>query len=1309
MNRIKPVFGFAKSTILTLMLILTCVLAVVPSALFGQVSASSSLSGDVTDPTGAVVPGADLQLTDVNTNVTQKTTTNQSGHYNFSSVPPGQYKLTVNRASFRPVSTNITISVGVNVAQNFRLEVGPSNTVVEVQATGQELQVTDASVGNVVKITTIESLPSLSHDVAAFLQLQPMTAVSYSPGGGVLGVGESNSTAGGVAGALADQNTFHLDGGDATSSTEGDGGYAHNQSGTGVAAVPTPAESVEEFRVTTNNSNFFARSAGADIQLVTRSGSNNWHGAAYEYNQNTDYNANQLQLKNEHLPRPVWQKNIFGARVGGPLVKDKAFFFLMFEEDRLKQGVTFSRFVPSALMRSGILQYRTTSGTIAQANFNPANGPLAANCVAGACDPRGLGISPIISQIWNKFEPAGNNPNDCPVGVSNCVDGLNTIGFDNTVPTLIHEGDGIARFDFNLSQKWSLNAEARYDVQDVFAQNQIDIGGITGGSVGVPHSTDAEPVQPRFFVIGLTGRLSPSLTNDFHTDFLRYFWQWRRRDPFPQVTGLGAALQIFQESNIAGMVPMNVDTQNARSRIWDGKDYNFTDEVSWLKGNHLLAFGGGFRHQNFFHIRNDKVVGGLAVPLYFAEFTNSDMVIDGAGFVPTNIDPTQITNWNKNYAAMMGMIDHTAQLLTRDPNLNPNPPGTPNTQRSLVDYYNLHIVDTWKVRPTLTLAYGIDWGVQTSPYETRGLQTTMVYGTNPHATVTYQNYMSQVEAAALKGQVFNPELGFAPIRTTGRKYPSDINWNDFAPRFSFAWNPHSGFMGNGNTVIRGGYGRYFDRLNGVGLVMTPALGIGFGNGVSCKGVTMTGACMRGVDPTNTWRIGPTSSGFDGENPPIPSLTTITPPVVPGAGIVPDGNSPYQLFDFRIDPHRKVGVEDTWTLGIQHQLPKNMVFEIGYVGRVGHHLYTTNDINQIPYMLTSGGQQFAQAYDAIQRQLFRGVAPGAVTPQPFFETLPAIASNYACTPGTCTATFVTAQASSFANADTTTIYDSMGLSGGAAGGPFDALPLDQQFLGTQISTSMGDSIYNAGYASIKKQLGKGLVFVGNYTYSHSSDDAGLAQQNVFISPTDGFDRRRDYETSYFDRRHTFTGYFVYDLPFGEGHTIGGGGGFLNRLIGGWRLSSTFTTSSGVPQRFTNCTYGDELGDGYLNICSSWVATGPAAFGTNHPHKMADGTINAFANPAAVFGSFRPPLFSDTLAGGQTFRGLHRFEMDSALSKDTRITERVSFNLYLQAINVLNHSEYNDPGMDLGTGVATFGQLTTQYNIPRFLNIGAKVTF
>lgn len=1246
--------------------------------LFAQSSSTSGLTGDVTDPTGAVISGATVQLTDLNTNISQLATTNQAGHYAFQSVQPGQYRLTVKKDRFRQTVTNVTVSVGVNITQNLKLEVGGANEVVEVQASGQELQTTDASVGNVLDRTTLQSLPSLSRDATALLQIQPMASPSYNAGPGTSG-GEGNTTSGGVAGALNDQNTFNLDGGDATSNTEGDANYNTGE-GTPAAVVPTPVESIEEFRVTTNNSNTFARSSGAQVQLVTRRGTNQWHGAVYEFNQNTDYNANFWQLNHEDTARPVWKDNRFGGRVGGAILKDKAFFFLMYEGRRFEKGQTFTRNVPTTALRNGILQFHNAStGAVDQFNFNPANGPLTTAC-GGPCDPRGIGLNPAISKIWNTYEPLGNNPNE--------GDGLNFIGFDGNVPIISHENDGIARFDYNINQNWSINAVGRYAVVDTNGAAQIDIGGITGGKLGVPKSTDLEPLQPRYYVVGLTGHIGSNITTDTHFNILRHFWQWHRTDPFPQDPSLGAAVQIYAESNVSGLVPMNIDTQNARSRIWDGKDYTLNEELSWLKGSHLLQFGGSFRHQNFYHVRDDKVVGGLSVPIYFAEWTSSNM--DISAYRPPTLSDTDQTNWDKLYAATMGMIDHSAQLLTRAPDLSPNPPGTPNTQRSLVDDFDVHILDTWRIKPNFTMAFGLDYGYATPPYETTGQQTVMVDAAT-NQPLPFNTWAKNMVSSALQGQPYSPTLGFMPVRDLGWHYPYHPDYHNFAPRLSFAWNP-----GGGPNVFRLGYGRYFDRINGVGIVMTPALGIGFGNGVSCKAPNMANVC-RGSGSKNTpdtaLRI-----GVDSNSVTIPQLTPITAPVIPGS--VTDANTPYQTYDFRIDPNRKNGVEDTWTLNFQRRMSNSLMVELGYVGRVGKHLYSGADVNQIPYMYTLRGQQFAQAYDALQAPGQLGIignctgptpATCPVTPQPFFEAAlgPGGTSNIAYN-----------AASYFQNGDATDVFDTLGLV---------PLPLDQQFLGADITTSNGSSFYNAGYVSVRKQMTQGLMLQANYTWSHSMDDAGLAQEYIFFNPTDGFNLHRDYTNSYFDRRHVVTGFFVYDLPFG-GKSRFRTGNFVDKIIGGWQVSSAITASSGLPYKMYNYNSCAELGDGYLTQCAGWIPTGPGAYANFSRHNLPDGTVQVFSNPTAVGSSYRAPLFSDSRMGGTPLVGFPRWNMDSALTKTTQITERVSFGLSLQAVNVFNHMEFADPGVDLsGASSSTYGQTSTQYNTPRFLNIGIRVDF
>ena len=772
---------FSLRSLLLLVVALLVLLAVHSTPAWAQ---DGSVSGVITDPQDAVIPGATVTLTNKETGVTQKTTTQGDGHYLFSNVTPGVYDLTVERKGFETAKVSSQqVRVGITTTANIKMKVGAESTTIEVKATGAELQTLDASVGNVLDQQALEKLPSLNRDATAILLIQPMAQPGFN---GAPGSGEGNLTGGGIAGARADQNTFMVDGGDATSNTEGGGGYAQQAASgfaaTPRAAIPTPVESLTEMRVVTNNSNTFARSSGGEVQMVTRSGSNAWHGAAYENNQNTDYNANLWQLNKVGKPRGIWIDNRFGGRLGGPIMKDKAFFFIMYEgHDFKKANPLTGRQVPTDLMRQGILQYKDDNGVVHQVNLLSGTGCGSAGTLP--CDPRGFGLSPVISSIWAKMHH-GNNPAE--------GDRLNTIGFDSSVPVIVKDNFGVAKFDYSLNKDWTLNTSYHYAVSDGVGSGQTDIGGLLpGDTLGSPVATRTLPTQPRYKTLGTTGHLGPNLTTEGHFNYLRHYWAWKPVSPFPQVAGTSQAVQIFAESATGGLVPMNIDTQNARSRTWNGKDFAWGDNTTWLKGKHIFSFGGEIRHEHFTHTRDDKVVGALTSPVYFADKT-SDIASFNANFVPPNCTGTCQNNWQNAYVAATGMISHASQLRTRASDFGPNPAGTPLHQDTIVDFYNVYFADSWRMTNTLTVTLGLGWGAQTPPFENSGLQTIMVDAATGKP-IGYTDFLTQLAAAADQGNVFAPTLGFTPIKSLGRKYPYDPEWNDFEPRLSFAWNP-SGFL-----------------------------------------------------------------------------------------------------------------------------------------------------------------------------------------------------------------------------------------------------------------------------------------------------------------------------------------------------------------------------------------------------------------------------------------------------------------------------------------------------------------------------------
>ena len=1282
--RVPASTPFLRCSFFLSLIVLMFLLAVQATPAWAQASSTGSVSGVVTDQQEAVVPGATVTLANKENGVSQSTTTKDDGRYLLVNVPPGSYELTISKKGFETAKVSgEQVRIGLTTTTNIQLKVGTENITVEVKTTGTELQTLDASVGNVIDQEALEKLPSLTRDATAILLIQPLAQPGFN---GAPGSGESNSTGGGIAGARADQNTFMVDGGDATSNTEGGGGYAQ-QAGSGFAAtprasIPTPVESLQEMRVVTNNSNTFARSTGGEVQMVTRSGSNAWHGAVYENNQNTDYNANLWQLNKTGKPRGIWIDNRFGGRLGGPILKDKAFFFIMYEGHDFKKANPITRLVPSDLMRQGILQYKDSGGVVHQVN-------LATSTVCGpvggvACDPRHLGLSPVISAIWG-HEPHGNNLSE--------GDGLNSVGFDASAPVIVRDNFAVAKFDYKLTQSWDLSTSYHYAVSDGVGSGQVDIGGLLPGhTIGSPVATRSLPTQPRYFTFGGVGRLTTNLTTDAHFNWLRHWWSWKPVSPFPQVPGTSAAVQIFAENVTNGMVPMNIDTQNARSRTWNGKDFTWGDNTTWLKGKHIISFGGEFRHEHFTHARDDKVVGALAAPVYFADKT-TDIASFTSNFLPQGCTTAScITSWQNAYVATTGMIARASQLLTRAADFSPNPAGTPLHQDTIVDWYNLYFTDTWRVTPTFSLTLGMGWGAQTPPFENSGLQTVMI-DTATGKPIIYSDFLNGLASAALQGNVFAPQLGFASIKSLGMKYPYNPEWNDFEPRLSFAWNPSDfmkGFLGDRKTVIRAGYGRFHDRLNGVGLVMTPALGVGFGNTVNCKKVKIGGVCGGAAsDPTNAFRI-----GVDGSTVPLPSLTGITTPLIPGV------NSPFEALDFRIDPHRRVGVEDTWDLSIQRQLRGNMLLEIGYVGRVAHHLYTVNDMNQVPYMYTKGGQTFANAYDALATYC-RGHQTACLTGAGLAPPTQAFWENVLGPGGTVAVAH--SEANNFINGLVTNIFDDQ------IGLPY----LDNQIDNFQTTTSNGNSNYHAGYVSIRKQLSRGLLFQANYTYSHSFDSIGFTQENVFITPSDNFNPNRDYGPSQFDRRHTLNLFYVYDLPFGKNHFIGSGHNVLDKIIGGWTFSGQFIAASGIPLDVINGNSGEEFGSGdQSGINSAYLPLSGAPSGSSTSYNSGSVTMFGGQSPSTVVNQFGGLLFANQRTGHGFIRSFPRWNMDAAISKTVKLTERMKLGFGMQAVNVFNHMEFNDAASSssiLDVSSPNFGKLSTQYSTPRFLNLNIRIDF
>ena len=1292
-----------------------------------NVTGAGTITGRVTDATGAIVTDATVTLTDTETNIAITAASNSSGLYVFESVKPGLYNITATKPGFRKsVVPKQEVEAASTLTLNFALEVGAVTETVQVQATAEaELQTLNSTMGSAMSGSTILNLPTINRDVSSLVFLQPTAAPTF-------GGAEGNTTSGNIAGNPADQNTYLLDGGNNTSDLDGDNATYVNRNGAGV--MPTPVESVEEFRVNTNNmTSDFGTSAGGQVMVTTKRGTNQFHGSAYDFFQSDVMASNDWSNNFNGDPKPKSHYNRFGGAVGGPMLPDflggKTYFYINYEGERYPRSGPFQTVVPSDLLRQGIFQIKDASGNLVQYN-------LATMAICGPngnqqCDPRGLGISPTISQLWNKYEPEPNS--------TNCGDTaqgrVNTQCFRANLSYPLATNFGVARVDHDFGPKWRFFASYRYFGNTNPTTNQVDIGGLVGGDTkGQPASQSSFPLQPRYYVGGLTTTITPSLNNDFHFSYLRNLWQYDRLGAsVPQIAGIGASLNMPGDAGVGtALVPMNVDTQQTRPRLWNGHDYSYRDSLNWLKGTHLIQFGGEYFHQWFHFDRYDNVVGGLTQLKYLVgggagtfDFAPDTLPRACSDTLTTNCLPSgSISQYESWYSTLAGMIASSNVVATRTgANLNLNPLGTPVASYATVESYSLYFNDAWRIKPNLTLNYGLNYGLQMPPHELNGAQDVLVDANNN--IVTAQGYLASRQAAAENGQNYNPTLGFSPVGIAGggSQYPYKPFWGEFSPRVSIAWNPDFGdswlgrVFGHKNTVVRAGYGRFYAKTLGIDQVSTPVLGDGFLQPVSCVNPTSAGACTQqgGASPATSFRI-----GVDGNTSPLPAITpTLPSPVTPGV------NSPSLLYTFFLDNAFKPAATDQIDISIQRELKGNIILEVGYVGVWARHLFNGLDMNDVPWMMKLGGQTFAQAYDNLYLALSKGQTAAA---QPFLETA-LKGSSYCTGQPSCTAGVVAQESGNILGNYVTNFWQDMDSS--FVFGP--SLLSSTQATVFYGDTSTGVSNYQALVVTAQKRMSSGLTLNANATFGHALGTQGINQAYTLANLNDPWNVKVDYGNQFFDRKATFNLLGTYNLPFGKGQRWANSNPVADRVLGGWSISPIFSFGTGLPLSVYTGSY-QEFGNGYVGdtgcdaipLANMSYSNSPTS-GFSAPNGYGTGIGNnqnlySSSQILNVFNNFRPALVGiDGRCGGAgALRGQMRWNLDLGLTKDTRINERVGFQFYAQAFNVLNHMQWgdpynaiNDPG-DFGAlegqyGAQTLGGAGASANYTRIIQLGLRLRF
>jgi hypothetical protein len=1270
---------------------------VTPSFLAAQDVAS--LTGVVSDATGAVVPDVAVKLVDTRTNSSYETTTNSVGAYTFHDLPAGPgYQITFTKDGFDAVSVpNVYLAVNTAHTQNAQLQVGTSTVTVEVKGANSavSLDTTDAAVGNSFDMNMVHELPVQVRDSpAALLQYQP--GVVYTP---VLGPDDPNQSRGGsVTGSRTDQSNITLDGLDVNDFA---GGFAFFIAGN------APVDSIQEFSTEVANPlSAEGRGSGGQMNLVTKSGTNTFHGSGYEYYRTRGFEANDFfnNFATPIVPRQALVRNQFGAAIGGPVIKDKLFFFFNYEGRRDAQSVQVTQTVPMSAFSAGSVAYLDTNGV--EETLTPTQ--------VAALDPLGIGAAPAITGLLQSRYPA---PNSTAVG-----DGLNTAGFVFNSPANDTLNDYVAKVDYNLTDKMKIFVRGSL-VRDFSIGN----GGASVQFPGDPltyYSTD----HSYAYVFGHTWTISNTKVNQF------IYGENRQEVNFPYVYApLGTTVFNFDASGTGS----DYLTSPYAAPASQGRTIPIPivrDDFTYVRGTHTFQVGGTFKPiETTYKLVSDFNVGTIGLGGGLASLATKPPV---PSLRPSDLstDPVYQNLYDSAFAFILGHYGEVTSSFNNNKQLQPLPQGTGHVRHYRYYETELYLQDSWKARSDLTLTYGLRYQFNSVAYEVNGLEA----GPN----LDFSQAIEPRIANGLAGNtgcpgascgLVNPLLYYSLAGKANDAAPLyHPDWHDFQPRFAFAYNPSgvSGplgrLLGDRKTVIRGGAAIVDDH--------TLVSALNFLQDQYSWILQNSSSTLYG-EQGNAYADLQKDPRFGGLILPAGSVATPTPLVTPYAPYVssaPPGEAnpgygpAYGLpgtlggFNYTIDPTLKTPYSETLSFGIQRELPGNFQLEATYVGRMAHRLLAQSDgMQTVDFRDPASGQLLSQAFAGVSAQVRTGAT--AVTPQPFFENQIINFAKFGEPTGSqWVADFIEPYVTRGDLADSVQLMDEYNyfIPGGAGLNP--GIGLNPQFGSALYMTNKGYSNYNGLLVTLHKKMSQGLVYDVNYTWSHSLDNISSPANAAFGANgaggilCDSLHIGVCYGNSDFDAQQSMTADGVYQLPIGRGKAFGGGmSRALDEVIGGWSISGLVSWRTGLAFQTVANAFPISFANNVPAIFNGDTAA--LKVDTHYEVNAASGfpSIQLFKNQAAAFGAFSGPLGLE--AGSRNnLRGPHYSNFDIGISKHFPITEGVHIELRGDAFNAMNHPNLALPGTDATadiTSPSTFGVIssTTGEQPFRVLQVAFRVDF
>ncbi|HEU4873466.1 MAG TPA: TonB-dependent receptor [Pyrinomonadaceae bacterium] len=1178
-------------------------------------SSTSSVTGSVVDPQKNVIPGATVTLTNREKNFTRTQTTTDNGSFAFSLIPPGQYQIEAEAKGFKKsVLTDVGAQVAKPTTVIVELEVGIATETVTVSSGAGEVLVNkeDGTLGNNFINQQITQLPLEARSPLALVTLQPaVTREGY------------------VAGARSDQSNITLDGIDINEA---------QTNSVGSPVIRLNAEAIEEFRVTTVNANAAAgRSSGAQISLVSKSGSNDWHGALFLANRNTSTSANDFFNNRAGVARPKLIRNTYGGAIGGPILKDRFFFFYSYEGRKDISETAVTRTVPLASLGRGELRYVNPSGGITTLTTAQLNGIFS----AAQMNPVAIAA---LRDAATKY-PA----NDFTTGDSSASRLLNTAGFRFNAPTPVRLNSHSGRFDYNLTDK-----------QQLFLRANI-IYDLTGG---VPQFPDTPAPNlwehPWGFVAGHTWTINSKFVNNFRFGITR--------EAFSQQ---GDSAENSISFRFVFSPRRFLRTLNRTTPV-----QNFTDDFSWTSGNHSMQFGT--------NVRRISNVRSSFANAYDNAITNPSFYIGGGGSISSLVNAFSPIGAGFAAAvqnattALIGRYSQYSALFTFDNDGSVLAPGSSADRDFRANEYDVYGQDVWRVGSSLTVTYGLRYSISTPIWENNGFETT--------TSIPLTTYFERRLAGAAAGKPYNELIS---LQLSGKKNgkPPLYNWdkNNFQPRIALAWSPkfEGGFFGklfgtNSESVFRGGFGitnDYYGQQLAVSFDLNNALGFSSSRNINANTYSVTGSNR------------PLAPLFTGYGQDVRSLPNIT---VPGKLTFPQ-TAPMTFarpIQSSLDSALVAPIHYSWNATFERELPKGMVLQLSYIGRSARNLIASRDVMTLNNLVDpKSGMDWYTAAGILEDMRRRGVPVSQVPQIPYFANLfPAnlaqlMNDNYWGEDLINTA-FNQTQAV-YANTDPdiygndwTDIQDviDQAVNGGLS--TLNNLFFQPQYGALSSFSSIANSNYHAATVSLRERLGTSLTMDFNYTWSHSLDDAsGLATSGAFGGAFihNPILQKNSYANSDFDIRHIVNVNGIWQLPIGKGRMfLGDSNKVVDGILGGWQLSGIFRWNSGLPTGFYGASgpYDDARWATNWNVQSNLtrireIETCPTRGSGNAPPKLFGcSTVDAYRS----FRNARPGESGDR----NVFRVPGYVNLDMGLGKSFRMpwSEGHKLQIRVEAFNITN---------------------------------------